>query len=427
MNSNPRSSEKGQAIVYLAIGLIVFLGFVALAIDGGIALADRRNSQNAADASSLAGGGKAAADIDKANKYYKAFISDQNWNCSNLGFAMNNADYAAWNLAKANNFDLTYPRGSLVNNYVQTTCNDSEKYIEVTVDILSTVHSNFLQIIFPNALQNHVVAVTHTEPGVPLALGNAIVALNDKNCSGSKNGVMFKGNGDTVVNGGGVFSNGCLESAGRPSILINNAGFNYGGELIEGNADWSPAPPASPTPARITEDEYNVPFDPADDCNGHWVTNNDINRTGQEIGPGLYCFHGDFTTQAHDIIKGHNITFYVEGDITFNGNDQSELVAREVGTSPANGEIPGILIYVPKMQGTCPDQTVIINGTSNLEFTGIVLAPCADVTLNGDNGTITWDNQIIGYDVFITGNAEADITYNDSKPYITPPKIELYR
>ncbi len=63
MNTKPQNSEKGQAIVFLVIGLVVFLGFVALAIDGGMALADRRHEQNAADAASLAGGGKAALDL----------------------------------------------------------------------------------------------------------------------------------------------------------------------------------------------------------------------------------------------------------------------------------------------------------------------------------------------------------------------------
>ena len=60
MNSKKCNSEKGQAIVYLVIGMVVFLGFVALAIDGGMALADRRRSQNGADAASLAGGAAAS-------------------------------------------------------------------------------------------------------------------------------------------------------------------------------------------------------------------------------------------------------------------------------------------------------------------------------------------------------------------------------
>ena len=50
-------------IVFLVLGLVVFLGFVALAIDGGMALADRRDAQNATDASALAGAAAAAQQL----------------------------------------------------------------------------------------------------------------------------------------------------------------------------------------------------------------------------------------------------------------------------------------------------------------------------------------------------------------------------
>jgi Flp pilus assembly protein TadG len=65
MNNPYHVSEKGQAIVFLVIGLVVFLGFVAMAIDGGMALADRRHVQNSADAGSLAGGGNAALSLEE--------------------------------------------------------------------------------------------------------------------------------------------------------------------------------------------------------------------------------------------------------------------------------------------------------------------------------------------------------------------------
>ncbi len=68
MNTKHFNSEKGQAIVYLVIGLVVFLGFVALAIDGGMVLADRRDAQNATDASALAGASAGGAAIGKRNR-----------------------------------------------------------------------------------------------------------------------------------------------------------------------------------------------------------------------------------------------------------------------------------------------------------------------------------------------------------------------
>jgi hypothetical protein len=53
----PRKSrlEKGQSMVVVALTLIMLVGMLALAIDGGFAYAARRNAQNAADAGALAG------------------------------------------------------------------------------------------------------------------------------------------------------------------------------------------------------------------------------------------------------------------------------------------------------------------------------------------------------------------------------------
>jgi hypothetical protein len=48
-------SEKGQSMIVVALTLIMLVGILALAIDGGFAYAARRNAQNAADAGALAG------------------------------------------------------------------------------------------------------------------------------------------------------------------------------------------------------------------------------------------------------------------------------------------------------------------------------------------------------------------------------------
>ena len=50
-----RKSESGQAIVILAIVLVVLLAFAALAIDAGNAYTAKREAQNAVDAAVMAG------------------------------------------------------------------------------------------------------------------------------------------------------------------------------------------------------------------------------------------------------------------------------------------------------------------------------------------------------------------------------------
>ncbi|HIC90130.1 MAG TPA: hypothetical protein EYP04_12110 [Anaerolineae bacterium] len=50
-----RTTQQGQTLVFLLIALPVFLALLALVLDGGYALAQRRQMQNAADAAALAG------------------------------------------------------------------------------------------------------------------------------------------------------------------------------------------------------------------------------------------------------------------------------------------------------------------------------------------------------------------------------------
>ena len=55
MPSDIHAREAGQSLAWVALMLVVLLGFVGLAIDGGIIYAERRRMQNAADAGALAG------------------------------------------------------------------------------------------------------------------------------------------------------------------------------------------------------------------------------------------------------------------------------------------------------------------------------------------------------------------------------------
>jgi len=74
--------QKGQIIVIFAVALVVLLGFTALAIDGGMVYSDRRFSQSAADAASLAGGGAGAATLEDEG------ITYGNFTCTKRGWAV---------------------------------------------------------------------------------------------------------------------------------------------------------------------------------------------------------------------------------------------------------------------------------------------------------------------------------------------------
>src|SRR5512135_115054 len=97
MKTNP-ASEKDQIIVIFAIALTALLAFTALAIDGGMIFADRRQSQSVADTASLAGAGAAAQYLDDNGVTYTGF------SCSNPKVinAINVAYSAALNRATIN-------------------------------------------------------------------------------------------------------------------------------------------------------------------------------------------------------------------------------------------------------------------------------------------------------------------------------------
>ena len=136
-------SEEGQAIVFLVLGLVVFMGFVALAIDGGMAFADRRHSQNGSDASSLAGGGEAALYLENTHVMYAQ------WNCNDgdVQGAMELAAQKAIERAGTNNFSIDEDPSD--GNGVTVVCGTHDygyidKFIDVTVNISSTTQTPWL-------------------------------------------------------------------------------------------------------------------------------------------------------------------------------------------------------------------------------------------------------------------------------------------
>lgn len=424
MHSQDNNSERGQAIVYLVLGLVVFFGFVALAIDGGMVLANRRHVQNASDAASLAGGAAAGLYL----KQQQDNTCRDPWTCTDsyVVAAMGRAEASAIDRAAENGFDIDISPTDH-DGVVSTACDAilGNPYMDVTVQITDTSPSNFLQIISPQTLRNKVQAVTRVYLGGPEAMGNAVVALNPNGC-GSESGAVFKGTGDLGVSGGGVWSNGCLQGAGQPSITVADPRtgefYAYSGEFDAGNAAWTPQPPASPKDYVLPSYTYEIGFDTSDCSVWDYVIPNDADDL-----EGLYCYHGDFNINNNQVITGTNVTFYVEGDVKLNGGATVWLAAPT--TDNHDGTIPGVLFYVPKLvdDSACYDQTVDLEGNNETHIEGLVYAPCSKVTLTGTEDSFMVNSQIVAWDVKVAGTANTTITYDGCNGYMVSPYIELYK
>ncbi len=68
-----KATEKGQALILIALAAVGLFGFPALAIDGSRAYSDKRNAQNAADSAALA----AALGYSRGNVDYIQSAADR--------------------------------------------------------------------------------------------------------------------------------------------------------------------------------------------------------------------------------------------------------------------------------------------------------------------------------------------------------------
>lgn len=189
-------TEKGQALILIAFGIVAILGMTALAIDGGNAFADRRHAQNAVDNAALSAalailysqdGPTAAADLIIANGYDIA--SDRS--------------------------TAEYHRPPISGPYA-----GNNQYLQVI--LTSNVDTWFAGIVGMEQVTNRVQAVARAKPRTAYFDGHAITALSPG--GGPKPAIRFRGSSKLTVTGSGVLSN----SSDACAVSIGN---NVAGKL----------------------------------------------------------------------------------------------------------------------------------------------------------------------------------------------------
>lgn len=421
-----KANERGQAMIFIVLGFIIILGFVGLAIDGGMVYSDRRHAQNAADASALAAAGRAAQFLENVSNQ----LQYVNFVCGNsyIAQASNNGVEAAINRAGTNDFTIDNDASDF--NGVSWRCETfnyggfTDKYIDYTVWITTITPANFSRFLFNAPLESRVQAVARLRPRMSLAFGHAVVATNTEACDGNSNGVIISGDSTTHINGGGVYSNGCLKGNGNSfGVQVDNGTVVYTSE-IEGNfSNTDPTPVQSPMPIPDFALEVEAPncADPA----AHNLTSivQTANGAYTELDPGLYCLNGTGTVLkilGGDFIA-QGVTFYIpHGSVEISGGANVHLFApQDIDASP---EMKGMLFFLPESNHS----TVSMQGNSDSTFLGTVFAPGGEVILTGTNGTHpTFNTQIVAYNVDISGTVDIDINFAQAQNVKKPTAIDM--
>ena len=475
-----KNSEKGQALVLIALAAVGLFAFTALAIDGSRVFSDRRHAQNAADTAALAA---ALAKIrtppyppntPEAPKL--AAIAAGVDRAASNGYATD-----ADSLVEVHFCDevgLMPPCEGLP----ATADTPEEKAEYIQVKIVSTIQTTFARIIGWRTVTSTLTAIARVKPGgdSPLFPGAALVALQRTGTA-----ISGQGNVNLEVNDGGVFDNSgspcAMEFGGNgtfvlepsyyytiasPGTYCENGNINLDQSYIQSGPQISPAysiPPPSincPTPGSYVQSGTSIVF-----TQGYFGAIPPITWSGEVLFPnGDYCFNaglsingsaevkapdganfliagGDFqingnSTLTCDSVMFHinggtgirfngnasntctNVTFYAStGDVTWNGTVANTF------TAPGNGTYQGLLIYLPSGNSS----PLTINGNTGNSLTGSIIAPSSNVTIEGNSGTTGLRSSITGLTITLAGNSDTTINYNPDDQYspADPTVIQL--
>jgi len=239
MGKPSRTTQRGQAIVLVALMILVLFGFVGLAIDGGRAYLDRRHLQAATDAAALAA----------AYTYMNTSDYSRSEQTAAQTYASNEALYGSVSCSGLGTLTVSCtfgdPWGQLLSIKVT---NRSIAGVSFAVTVTHSMPVAIMQVLGSGTTIN----ISATATAVARRAGTngaAIQTLAPAGCGGNAGqSLTFQGSSKTFVTGD-VWSNG--------SVFDNSAAA---GGSINGNViDICGTPPAliTPTPWTVTGTQTN--------------------------------------------------------------------------------------------------------------------------------------------------------------------------
>jgi len=402
-------TEKGQALVIIALALVVLFGFAALAVDGSMVFSDRRHAQNAADTAALAGALAYGRNGNNTAMITKAAKDRANGNSYNDN-------------GTSNTVTVTF---TAVQN---GECPGRAPGTDIEVKIVSIVKTTFARVLGWTQFTN-VVTATARGCGyivAPLFPGNAIISLNPStnihSCgydSGSSNSAKW------IVKGGGLFSNGCAISKNNDSVTLDP------GECV------TTVSGASGFTCQQTDSTQavNYPADalammPPNPCDGT-VGDVGIQPTpGQTtFNNGVYCISNMDALDSENIVL-NNATLYVtdtDFNLKFAGGGGFSGTPTDSGTYSNYYMI--IAMTNPPCSSFTSQNSQVINyrGNGSGALYGTILAPSACIDLRGNGATEDVHSQVIGYNVTSNGTADVYINYKEQENHLNPyePTVSL--
>lgn len=303
MAQSQRQTQRGQAIVLVALILVVLFGFLGLAIDGGRAYVDRRHMQASVDAAALA----AAYNYMNNNDYTQAEQAATNQ------YAEDERLYAPPSCSGYGSTSVSCTFGDYTNQTLTLSVSDhSIAGVSFTATGRHRVPVAIMQLLgsgstIPIGATATAVARQHGTNGA------AIQTLSPGSCGGSgANSLTFQGNSTTTVTGD-VWSNGSVfdnSNSNGGTVYGNVVGICPNAPFLSTPNNWTitgtqtngfniqdpdfPQPPLNGTPRTWNATSGSV------ELAGTYA--NDPSISGGHpcyfLAPGVYTFTSGFTDNA---------------------------------------------------------------------------------------------------------------------------------
>jgi Flp pilus assembly protein TadG len=408
-----RRSESGQALVTVALAMVVLAGFAGLAIDMGTLRYEKRVQQSAADAAAIAGA---------SNLTYGGIQSGAQAAAASNGFTDNTGGGAC---ADSNNTAIDSVTVTICHGPAQVTANGATiaagphagdaNYVEA---IVTVVHPTYFMKLFGVNSETITARAVATNTGGGAAggggciytLGTPSKVLNFNNAGLGSTGTNYiQAPSCAIVDNGNLVANG--------NISVKASSIGVGGDVnLPNNStpDCNATQPAGVCPTPVSgmpysgdplAGKYPIPSAPAAGTSSTTsgittyfpgsYNNLTLNSTSNNIfSPGVYYITGTFKinggsntcaggianfsvspfTCTEDPVNG-GVTFYLApgASLQIDGTSNTKMYA------PDSGPYEGLLFY----QDPANTNQATINGTDQSFFQGAVYMPSADVDFSG--------------------------------------------
>lgn len=382
-------ADEGQALVLVALGLMVLMFMAALGVDVGYLHLQKQQMQKAADAAAIAGA--------TALSYNGAFqVAAQNDAAAN-GFTNGHNGISV----QVHNPPQTLGDPFLGNgHYVEVIIAQQQPTFFMKVAGLGLVNVSSRAIANSQGIsQGCIYALDPTDSGTLLIDGGVKVQTS---CS-----MYVESSSANGLNNGGQVS------VGGPNPQV--VGIGVVGPSYAGSGEFSPMPVLNIPPfndplGAVTPP--NVATCGAGVQNGHQfspgVYNGGINVTGTgtyNFMPGIYCIvGGGLTVGSGAQITGTGVTFYLTtapGSAAYGGVNIGGTSATNI-SAPTSGPLAGILFFQDR---SIPVNTATntFDATGGATFAGALYFPTTTVQFMGTSGTLASQSPIVAYELEFKG------------------------